>query len=187
MPTGGGIDGACTRFSDYLFTGFGSVSGQVAPSFFAAPSSGTGSLRSARAACSPSRVAGEISEAIAGCGRGECKGAVIVLTMSAPTSSPMDRAASSTWASANRNLACQTGASTTNTSVLPEIFASRECAASEGDRQTRNRRSSASSHMARRIGSPAGSASSASSAGRGAGWGADERADDLDRESDITI
>lgn len=105
------------------------------------------------------------------------KGAVAVRTTIASTDSPTDRAASMTADSSRRSLAFHAGASTTNTSVLPDRFASRACAATEGGRQGRNRRSSASSHKARRRGSPAASAISASSALRGSGG--------TDREPDI--
>src|SRR3546814_7199127 len=81
---------------------------------------------------------------------------------------------------ARRSLAGQTGESTRETSLSPSTFASRACAASEGGRRGLKRRSSSSSHIARRIGLPlAASPSSASSAARGTGG------DDLDLESDI--
>src|SRR3546814_1442862 len=79
---------------------------------------------------------------------------------------------------ARRSLAGQTGESTRETSLSPSTFASRACAASEGGRRGLKRRSSSSSHIARRIGlPPAASPSSASSAPRGTGG------DDLDRTS----
>src|SRR3546814_5401172 len=77
---------------------------------------------------------------------------------------------------ARRSLAGQTGESTRETSLSPSTFASRACAASEGGRRGLKRRSSSSSHIARRIGLPlAASPSSASSAARGTGG------DDLDQ------
>ena len=64
----------------------------------------------------------------------------------------MERAASTIAGAASRILACHTGESTTKTSLGPETFANRACAASEGDKWGRKRWSIASSHRARRTG-----------------------------------
>ncbi len=130
-------------------------------------SPGASDRNNAKAVANPDRVAADIGLAERAAGGAGRRGCIVVLTFSAATLSPMDRAASSNSGVASRNLACQTGASTIYTSLSPRTFANRACAARDGGRQRRNSWSTASSHKARRNGSPALTAYSASSAARG--------------------
>lgn len=102
------------------------------------------------------------------CCVGECSGVLAVLTVTAVAFNPMDRAASRSWVSASRTLACQIGESTRKTSCSPRTLANRQRVARWGGNRGRNCRSSASSHKARRKGSPAFSPSAASMACCGA-------------------
>ncbi len=131
------------------------------------------SCRQAKASRSPLCVAAEtawgpfrLSSAGERVGVGD---AVLMVTLVA--FSPMERAASSNWASASRNLACQTGDSTRKTRCSPSTLASRQRLRRGGGNWGRNCRSSASSHRARRSGFPLLSAITASSAGFGADAG----------------
>ncbi len=127
------------------------------------------SCRQAKASRSPLCVAAETAWgpfrlSIAG----EREGVVdAVLMVTLVAFSPMERAASSNWASASRNLACQTGDSTRKTRCSPSTLASRQRLRRGGGNWGRNCRSSASSHKARRSGFPLLSAITASSAGFG--------------------
>jgi hypothetical protein len=130
-------------------------------------SPGASDRSKAKAAANPDWLAADIGGAERAAGGNGRNGCSVVLTFSVATASPMERAASSSSGVASRNLACQTGASTMYTSLSPRTFANRACAASDGGRHRRNSWSTASSHKARRNGSPALTAYSASSAARG--------------------
>jgi len=147
-----------------------------------------GSRSDDKAASSASRAAADMGKAARGDaipGSGD-RAAVLITTC--VTSSPTDRAASSSSGVASRKRALHTGESTRNTSCTPFTLASRACAASEGGKCGRNRWSSASSQRARRIGSAAEPVNSASSATRGPvgalGGGDPDGAPD-ERERDI--
>lgn len=129
---------------------------------------GSGFLSDANAACRSFCAAADMGMAFRVVCPGGATGGVVLTTTSA-TSSPRERAASRIWGEASRSLACHTGASTTNTSLPRSRLASRACAANEGGRWGRNRRSTLSSHKARRNVFPAGAAMSTSSASWGEG------------------
>ena len=75
--------------------------------------SGASDRNSAKAAASPDWPAADIGGAVVVAGGNGRNGWLVVLTVNPATSSPTDRAASTSTCEASRNLACQTGASTT--------------------------------------------------------------------------